>query len=100
MLKRIEGYNTDRVVELPRHEIGNDGFEIRPLSLVFAVNSAHSAEAGYYEVDGLIRAVGHDPWRPAGARHTHLLRNTPTFKHETGNCSCSKERPRIAPGPP
>src|ERR1700730_16952347 len=93
MLKRVEGNNADRVVELPRHEIGDDGFEVRPLDLGFAVNGAESAEAVDYEVDGLIRAIGHDPWRPAGARHTHLLRYTPTFKHETGNCSCSKERP-------
>src|ERR1700730_11524354 len=93
MLKRIESNNTDRVVELPGHEIGDDGFEISPLGLGFAVNGAQSAEAVDHEVDGLIRAIGHDPRRPAGARHTHLLRNTPTFKHETGNCSCSKERP-------
>src|SRR5229473_2874751 len=91
MLRRVEGDNADRVIELPGHEIGDDGFEVCPLDFGFAVNSAHSAEAVYYEVDGLIRAVGHDPWRPAGAPHTRLLRNTPTFKHETGNCSCSRE---------
>src|ERR1700692_2210243 len=94
MLKRVEGYNADRGIELPGHEIGDDGFEVCPLNFGFAVNGAQSAEAVYYEVDGLIRAIGHDPRRPAGARHTHLLRNTPTYKHETGNCSCSKERPR------
>src|ERR1700737_5026737 len=94
MLKRIEGYNTDRVVELPRHEIGDDSFEVCPLDLGFAVNGAQSAKAVDYKVNGLVRTVGHDPWRPADARHTHLLRNTPTFKHETGNCSSSKERPQ------
>src|ERR1700726_4127853 len=92
MLKRIEGYNTDRVIELPRHEIGEDSFEVCPLDLGFAVNGAQYAKAVNYEVDGLINAVGHEPWRPAGARHTHLLCNTPTFKHKTGNCSCSKEK--------
>ena len=43
----------------------------------------------------MISAIGHDPWRPAGARHTHLLRNTPTFKHETGKFVLLK---RKAPG--
>jgi hypothetical protein len=59
MLKRIEGYNTDRVIELPLHEIGDDRFEVGPLDLGFAVNAAQSAKAVYHEVDGLICAVGH-----------------------------------------
>src|SRR6202022_1798583 len=78
MLKRIEGYNADRVIELPRHEIGDDGFEVCPLNFGFAVNSAQSTEAVDHEVDGLISAVGHDPWRPTGAGHTHLPRNRTT----------------------
>jgi hypothetical protein len=36
MLKRVEGDNADRVVELARHEIGNYGFEICPLGFGFA----------------------------------------------------------------
>src|ERR1700687_1484374 len=94
MLKCVEGNNAHRVIELARHEIGDDGFEVCPLDFGFAVNDAKPAEAVDHEVGGMIRAVGHYHWRPTGARHTHLLRNTPTFKHQTGNCSCSKERPR------
>src|ERR1700726_610525 len=76
MFKRIEGDNADRVVELPGHEIGDDSFEVCPLDLGFAVDGTQSAKAVDYKVDGLISAVGHDPWRPTGAGHTHLPRNT------------------------
>ena len=72
MLQCVEGYNADRVIELPRHEIGDDGFEVCPLDLGFAVHGAQPAEAVYYEVDGLIRAVWRDPWRPVDARHMQL----------------------------
>ena len=39
------------------------------------MNTAKLAEAIDYEVDGLIRSIGHDPLRQAGAWHAHLLRN-------------------------
>jgi hypothetical protein len=43
MLERIEGYNADRIIELPRHEIGDDSFEVCPRDLGFAVNGAQCA---------------------------------------------------------
>jgi hypothetical protein len=39
MLQRVEGDNADRVVELPRQEIGDDGFEVGPLNFGFAAPS-------------------------------------------------------------
>src|ERR1700720_4735495 len=69
MLKRIESDDADRVVELPRHEIGEDGFEVCALDLGFSVNTARRTEAVHHEVDGLIRAEGHDPRPPALPRH-------------------------------
>jgi hypothetical protein len=38
MLQRIEGDNSGRVVELPLHQIGDDGFAVGPLDLGFAVD--------------------------------------------------------------
>jgi hypothetical protein len=69
MLKRIEGDNADRVVELSRHQIDNDSFEVGPLDFRLAVDSTQPAEAVDHEVNCLVRAVGYDPWRPADARH-------------------------------
>jgi hypothetical protein len=62
-------------VELPVHQIGDDCFEVRLLNFGFAVNAPKLSEAINYKVDGLVRTVGHDIWRPTGAGHTHLLRN-------------------------
>ena len=45
MLKRIEGDDADRVVELARHKVGDDGFEVGPLDLSLAVNGAKAAKA-------------------------------------------------------
>jgi hypothetical protein len=72
MLKRIEGDNAERVVELSRHQIGDDGFEVGLLDFGLAVDGAKSGKAVDHEVDRLIRTVGYDPRRPADARHTHL----------------------------
>src|ERR1019366_8446884 len=74
MLKCIEGDNADRVVKLPRHEIGDDSFEVGAFDFGFAVNAAQLTEAVDYEVNGLIRAVGHDcrrPTRPTPNRTPH-----------------------------
>jgi hypothetical protein len=60
-------YDADRVVELARHQIGDNSFEVCPLDLGFAVNGAQSAKVVDYKINGLISAVGHDPWRPTGA---------------------------------
>jgi hypothetical protein len=98
MLKRVEGDDAERVVKLSRQQIGDDCFEVGPLEFGLAVDGTQSAETVDHEVYGLVRAVGYNPWRPAGARHTHLPRQQHRqFKHETGNGSCTKERPRIAP---
>src|ERR1700692_1378720 len=51
MLKCIEGYNADRVVELARDEIADDGFEVGPLHFGFAVHGAQPAKAVNDEVD-------------------------------------------------
>ena len=58
MLKRVEGDDPDRVVELSRHQIGDDRFEVRPLDVGFAVSGPKAAKAVDHEVDGLIRAIG------------------------------------------
>src|ERR1700693_5524427 len=72
MLTRIEGDNAERVVELSRHQIGNDSFEVCPLDFGLAVDGTQSTEAVDHEVNGLVRAVGYDPWIPGSAWHIHL----------------------------
>ena len=68
MLKRVEGDDANGVVELPSQKIGDDGLDIRPLNFRLAVNAAEPLKAVDYEVDGLIRAIGHGRRRP---RVTH-----------------------------
>jgi len=38
MLKRIEGDDPDRIIELARYQVRDDGFEISPLDFRFAIN--------------------------------------------------------------
>ena len=45
MLKRIEGNDAHRIVELARHEIADGGFEIGSLDLGLAVDDAICAKA-------------------------------------------------------
>jgi hypothetical protein len=87
MLKRIEGDNADRVVELARYQIGDDSFDVGPLDLGFAVNRAKTGKAVDHEVDRLIRTIGYDPWRPGGSRHPA----TPRRSTDTGNLSTKAE---------
>jgi hypothetical protein len=87
MLKRIEGDNADRVVELSRHQIRDDDFEVGPLDLGFAVNRAKTGKAVDHEVDRLICTVGHYPWRPGGSRHPAA----PDDQTNTGNLSTNAE---------
>src|ERR1019366_4430802 len=75
MLKRVEGDHADRVVKLARHKIGDDSFEVCPFDFRFSVNAAQSTEAVDHKVDGLIRAIGHDRWRPTGLTHGRTPRN-------------------------
>src|SRR5580658_8628161 len=80
MLKRVEGDDADRNVELPRHQIGDDSFEVGPLNVGLAIGGAKPAEAVDYQIDCLIRAVGHDRHDrrgPACSRHTQTP-TTPT----------------------
>jgi hypothetical protein len=60
MRKRVQSDDADRVVELPRHQVGDDSFEICPLDFGFAVDAAEPAKTVHDKVDGLIRAIGHD----------------------------------------
>jgi NUDIX domain len=70
MLKRVEGHDADRIVELPRYQIGDDRFEICPLNVRLAIGGPKAAKAVNNQVDRLIRAVGHDRRGPARSRHT------------------------------
>jgi hypothetical protein len=70
MLKHVECYDPDVIVELAGQEIGDDGVEVGSFDLGLAVNAA-AAEAVDHEIDGLIRAIGHDPWHPVGPVMTH-----------------------------
>jgi hypothetical protein len=76
MLCGVKGDDANRVVELPRNQIADDGFEVRPLGVGFAVSGAKPAKVVDYQIDGLTRAVGHD-WHdrrgPVCSRHTQLL---------------------------
>src|SRR5258705_5915456 len=77
MFKCVEGNNADRVVELPGQKVGDDSFGVRPPDFRFAVNATQPAKAVDYEVRGLIRAVGHGRWRPAGPTHNALHTTAP-----------------------
>jgi hypothetical protein len=69
MPKRVEGDNANGVIELARQKIGDDGFEVRPLDLGFAVHAAQPTEAVDHEVYGLVGPIGHNRWRPVGLTH-------------------------------
>jgi hypothetical protein len=69
MLKRIEGDNSDRVIELALQKVTDDGFEVRPLNFTLAVDGAVRPEAIYNEVGRLISAIGHDSRFPICSRH-------------------------------
>jgi len=58
VLQSIERYYANRIIELPRHKIADDGFEIRSLDLGLAIDAA-AAEAVNYQICRLIRAVWH-----------------------------------------
>ena len=40
VLQSVEGYDANRIVELPSHKIADDGLEVRALDFGLAVNSA------------------------------------------------------------
>ena len=47
MLQSIEGYNANRIIELPRHKLVDDGFEIRSLDLSLAVDATVAKAINY-----------------------------------------------------
>jgi hypothetical protein len=100
VLKGVESNDTDRVVELPRHEIGDDCFGVGPLDFGFTVHAGGPSKTIDYEVDGLIRAVGHVHRRLVGLTHTQLPPSPGGFKPEIRNCSYRKAwAPDISPEP-
>ena len=60
MLKCIEGDNADWITKLASQKIRDDGFEVRPFDLCFAIKTATRADAVHNEVSGLIGPVGHE----------------------------------------
>ena len=60
MLKCVEGDNADWIIKLASQEIGDDGFEVRPFDLGFAINAATRADAVHNEISGLIGPVRHE----------------------------------------
>jgi hypothetical protein len=54
MLQRVEGDDADRVAELPGHQIGDGGFEVRPHDGL-AVGGAKRAKTVDHEKNRLIR---------------------------------------------
>jgi hypothetical protein len=58
MLQGVEGNYPDRIAELTRKEIGNDGFRIRPLDFGFTENAAERTKIVHHQIDRLVCAVG------------------------------------------
>jgi hypothetical protein len=77
MLQSVEGYDANRIIELPSHKVADDGFEIRSLDLGLAVDAA-AAIAINYQINRLIRAVGHGTGRPARFRDLQHLQYSKT----------------------
>src|SRR5664279_6346649 len=75
MLRRVEGDDADRIIELPRYQICDDRFEVCPLDVGLAVSGPKAAKAVDHEIDRLIRAIGHDRRGPACSRHTQNSTN-------------------------
>jgi hypothetical protein len=72
VLQRVEGDDAYGIVELPRQEISDDGFDVRSLNLDFTVDAAFRSKAIDYEVDRLICPVRHYTQRQASSWHAHL----------------------------
>src|SRR5258708_6372945 len=79
VLQSVEGYDANRIVELPSHKIADDGLEVRALDFGLAVNSA-APETVNDEIDRLIGAVRNSGWRPARSGH----RDTPSNRNPAG----------------
>ena len=71
MLKRVEGDNADRIVELAGQKVVDDGFQISPLDFGLAVNGA-ATKAVDDEIGSLIRPIRYDLRRPSRSGHNEL----------------------------
>ena len=58
MLRRVEDDDANRIIELPRYKVADDGIEVCALDLGLAVDAA-AAKAINYQVNRLIRAKRH-----------------------------------------
>src|SRR6267154_5996242 len=76
MLKRVEGDDADRVIELPGHEIGDDSFEVASLGFGFAASAPQFIKTIDDEIDGLIRPIRHLRRRPVRSIHNPTPRAT------------------------
>lgn len=92
----VESDDADRVVELPRHQIGYDSLKVCPFDVGFAIGSAKGAKTVDHEVDGLIRAIGHNRRGPVCSSHTQ---NSTNANPTPGNLSTNRKmfRPRNCP---
>jgi hypothetical protein len=57
-LRRVEGGDADRVIELAGHHIGDDGLEVGPLDIGPTEGSAQAPKVIDDEVEGLIGPFG------------------------------------------
>src|SRR5258708_7855465 len=80
MLQSVEGYDPNRIIELPGHEVTDYCIEVCVLDLGLAVHAA-ATETVYHEVDRLIRTVRNGTRRPARSGHG----NTPTQQKPGAN---------------
>ena len=72
VLHSVEGDDAYRIVELPRHEISDDGFDVRSFNLGFTVAAAFRSKSIDYEIDRLISPIRHYTPRQASSWHAHL----------------------------
>jgi hypothetical protein len=67
----VEGDDPDRVAVLASHQVGDDGLEVRGLSVGFPPNGAEPAEIVLHQVDCLIVAGWHDRGRGTHTQTPH-----------------------------
>jgi hypothetical protein len=56
-------------MKLPGHEVGENGFEVRPLDFSVLTKRASMAEAVHDDKDRLVGAIGHHRVWPGGFAH-------------------------------
>ena len=80
MLQGVEGDNPDRIAELARKQISDDGFRIRTLNFGFAVNAAGWTRIVHHQIDGLVCAIRDNGLDEAGLEHCKPRIREPGFK--------------------